>query len=84
MFHDFGAQKWNISTPQEYEEFCKKANVTLIFKTESQRLGHEVVGNDLIDKGLIGVKAEPQMNVHVDHLVTKRVIGIPVGWKNLT
>jgi len=84
MFHDFGASEWNISTPQEYEEFRKKANVTLVFETESQRLGYEVVGNDVGDKGLIAVEAESQVDVHVDYLVTKRVIGIPCAWKNMT
>jgi hypothetical protein len=43
-----------------------------------------VVGDDFISPNLIGVDAGSEMNEHVDYLVTKRVIGIPIEWKNQT
>lgn len=84
MYHDYGAEKWRINTPEEFVNFTKTANVTTIWISNEQQLGHQVVGNDIIAKELIGVEGESEQNVHIDFLVTKRIIGLPIEWKNQT
>lgn len=84
MYHDFGASKWDLDGPEAFENFTKKANVTLLWKSESQDLGHEVIGNEANAPGVVGVRGESVMNIHVEYMVTKRIIGIPVEWRNQT
>lgn len=84
MYHDYGAKKWHIDSPESFVNFTKKANITMLWKSESQDIGYQVVGNDFSDDSLVGVKGESEMNVHIDYIVTKRIIGIPAEWRNQT
>lgn len=31
MYHDYGASKWTLDSPDAFEAFTKKANVTLLW-----------------------------------------------------
>jgi hypothetical protein len=84
MYHDYGAKKWDIDSPELFENFTKVANVTTLWTSEAQKLGYSVIGNDKIDERLIGVEGESEQNVHVEYIATKRVIGIPIEWRNQT
>jgi len=35
MYHDFGHQRWHLDTEEEYENFTKKANITLLWESTS-------------------------------------------------
>jgi len=56
MYHDYGASKWRLDSPEAFEDFQKQANVTQLWKSESQALGKEVIGNDEADNALVGVQ----------------------------
>jgi len=59
MYHDFGANRWTIDSPEVFENFTKMANITLLWQSQSQDLGYDVVGNDVNSPAIVGVKGEP-------------------------
>jgi len=84
MYHDYGASKWVIDSPEVFENFTKEANVTLLWASAEQKLGFSVVGNDPVAQNLVGVDGSSEWNTHIDWVVTRRVLGVPVEWRNET
>jgi hypothetical protein len=34
MYHDYGASRWNLDSPEAFVNFTKEANNTLLWKTD--------------------------------------------------
>lgn len=56
MYHDYGASKWNLDSSEAFVNFTKKANNTLLWRSDSQLLGSQVIGNDKTENSITGVK----------------------------